>query len=115
MQVALDKFTEITERLDFVINEEITKIQGRATASKNLTVNSKFVDWVRSYKYQRIYIGQKADNKEAELTHLLTQCKEQLQLMKALTWSGNGVGVPVLRTMYISIVKSLIDHASPVL
>ena len=35
--------------------------------------------------------------------------------MRSLAWGGSGVGVPVLRSMYISTVRSVIDYASPLL
>lgn len=62
-----------------------------------------------------MYVGYAADSKEAQLNHILTQCRARLQPLKTLAWSGLGVGVPVLRMMYITTIRSVIEYASPVL
>lgn len=101
--------------MGLVINEEKTKFQCRAVESTELSINNKNIERVRHYKYLRMYVGYTADNKEAELNNLLTQCKARLQPIKVLAWSRTGVGVSVLRSMYISTVRSLIDYARSVL
>ena len=49
------------------------------------------------------------------MNYLTTQCKARMQPLRSLAWSGNGVGVPVLRCMYISTIRSVIEYASPIL
>ncbi|KAK4318782.1 hypothetical protein Pmani_010205 [Petrolisthes manimaculis] len=49
------------------------------------------------------------------MSHIITQCKSRLHPLRCLAWSGTGVGAPVLRTMYVATVRSIIDYASPVL
>lgn len=79
--------------MGLVINEEKTKFQCRAVESTELSINNKNIERVRHYKYLRMYVGYTADNKEAELNNLLTQCKARLQPIKVLAWSRTGVGV----------------------
>lgn len=115
MQVALNKFGMLARKMGLVINEEKTKFQCRSMGEKHLLINGKKIERVRSYKYLGMYIGYKADSKDTELHHILTQCKARLQPLKSLAWSGAGAGVPVLRMMYLTTIRSVIDYASPVL
>ena len=49
------------------------------------------------------------------MNHLLTLGKVRLHPLRALSWSGTGAGPHVLRTVYISTIRSLIDYAAPAL
>lgn len=115
MQVALNKFGMLARKMGLIINEEKTKFQCRSMKEEHLLINGKEIERVRSYKYLGMYIGYKADSKDAELNHILTQCKTRLQPLKSLAWSGTGAGVPVLRMMYLTTIRSVVDYASPVL
>ena len=42
-------------------------------------------------------------------------CKARLKTLKVLANNGYGVGIPVLRTMYIRTIRAIIDYAAPVL
>lgn len=115
MQAALNKFGALTQTMGLIINESKTKFQCRATGHKTLTINGSDIERVRSYKYLGMYVGYGADSKEAELNHLVVQCKARLQPLRSLAWSGRGVGVPVLRMMYLTTVRSVIEYANPIL
>ena len=115
MQNALDNFSKLTQSLGLLINESKTKFQCRATSNKKLMINGKYIERVRSYKYLGMYVGYTADSREAQLNHLQTQCKARIQPLRSLAWRGKGAGVPVLRLMYITTIRSLIEYASPVL
>ena len=62
-----------------------------------------------------MYIGYTAESREAELNYLTTQCRASLKPIKVLAWSGHSIGVPILRMLYQSTVRLLIEYASPVL
>lgn len=115
MQIALNNFGNLTQKMGLVINEDKSKFQCRSIGSKELFVNDKRIERVRSYKYLGMYVGYTADSKEAETNHIITQCKARLHPLRSLAWSGMGVGAPVLRAMYIATIRSIIDYASPVL
>ena len=115
MQEALNKFWSITQSMGLVINEEKTKFQCRAKGRKELAINGQQLERVRTYKYLGIHIGYTADSREAELNHLTVQCKARLQPLRSLAWSGRGAGVPVLRMLYLTTIRTIIDYASPVL
>ena len=50
-----------------------------------------------------------------ELNYVRNACVARLKPLQVLANRGNGAGIPVLRMMYISTVRSIIDCAAPVL
>ena len=115
MHEAILRFTPLSQRLGLVINERKTKFMCRAKTRQELHINSQSIERVTSYKYFGVCIGYTAESKEAEINYLKTQCCARLRALKVLAWHGRGVGVPVLRTLYISTVRSLFEYASPAL
>lgn len=115
MEEALANFTPLSQRLGMVINEQKTKFMSRTRGDIILKVNGKSLERVKSYKYLGVYVGYTSESKDAELNFLKMQCRARMRPMKALAWHGKGVGVPVLRLMYISIVRSVIEYAAPIL
>lgn len=115
MQNAFNNFTNMSNKLGFVINELKTKFMCRSKTNHDLTLNGEHLERVRSYKYLGAYVGYTAESKEVEMRHLTTQARDRLKAIKALAWSGRGVGVPVLRKVYVSVIRSLLHYASPVL
>ena len=87
----------------------------RSKTNQELQLNGKKLERVKSYKYLGVYVGYTAESKEVEVRHLATQFRDRLRAIKALAWSGHGVGVPLLRKVYMSVIRSLFDYASPVL
>ena len=115
MQAALNKFGNLIHTMGLIINEDKTKFQCRAIGHKTLLINGRHIERVRSYKYLGMYVGYGADSREAEVNHLVAQCKARMQPLRSLAWSGRGVGVPVLRMMYLTTIRSVIEYASPIL
>ena len=115
MQEALNTFATLTQRLGLVINENKTKFMCRSKGKHDLHINGKAIERVKTYKYLGVYVGYTAESKEAEVNHLTTQSRSRLRPIKALAWSGRGVGVPILRMLYLSTIRSLIEYACPVL
>lgn len=115
MQVALEKFVSLCQKTGLVINENKTKFISRGRKAVSFKINGKSIENVAYYKYLGMYIGYSHESKDAELNYLLAQCRRRLQPMKALAYSGRGVGIPILRMMYITTVRSLIDYAAPVI
>ena len=103
------------EELGLVINREKTKYQSSGKRVIPLIFNGGPIEKVDAYKYLGVYVGYGAKGREAEVNHLLTLGKVRLQPLRALSWSGTGAGPHVLRTVYISTIRSLIDYAAPAL
>ena len=58
-----------------------------------------------------------AESEEADVNHLTTQCHARLSPIKALAgleW-GRGVGLSILRMLYLSIIRSLFERVSLIL
>ena len=115
MQRALTRLEGTCTQLGLVINESKTKYQCRQRRDAALLLHGVPLDRVREYKYLGVYVGYTRSSKDSQLRHVLTQCQARLQPLKALARAGEGVGVPVLRTMYIATIRSVIDYAAPVL
>ena len=92
-----------------------TKYQCRSHKNAVLMLNGKQLDRVHAYKYLEMYIGYNKTAKNADLRHIEALCQARLQPLRALSCSGCGVGIPVLRMMYVSTVRSVIDYAAPCL
>ena len=52
---------------------------------------------------------------QSTVNYVKNICKARLKPLKVLANNGCGVGIPILQTMYISIIRSIIDYAAPVL
>lgn len=62
-----------------------------------------------------MYIGYNKSAKIAELRHIEALCQSRLQPLRVMSCSGLGAGMPVLRMMCITTVRSMIDYAAPCL
>lgn len=115
MQRTLNTFGALTRKLGLILNENKTKFQCRAKGNKTLAINGSEIGRIHSYKYLSMYVGYTAEAREAEVNFLSAQCKARMQSLRPLAWSSQGVGVPVLRMIYVSTARSIIEYASPVL
>lgn len=115
LQTALNNFSKLAQTLGLVINEEKTKFQSKQRGNVRLSLNDKQVEKVLTYKYLGVYIGFTASSKDAEVNHILTQCRARLRPLRALACRGVGAGVPLLRLIYISTIRALVDYAAPAL
>lgn len=87
----------------------------RATESRESFIDARQTEKVRTYRYLAMHAVYTVDNREAELNHLVVQCKARMELLRSLAWSGRSVGVPLLRVMYYTTIISVGKYASPVL
>ena len=55
------------------------------------------------------------NNVKDQIAHVKNVCTARLKPLKVLSNRANGVGVPVLRSVYLSTVRSIIDYSAPVL
>lgn len=114
MQTALDVIGGICNEIGLVISTSKTKAYTNCKLKTDFILNNESLGWVNCYKYLGVYVGgSQGKNKEYEA--LLATCKTRLRPLKAMAWDGRGASVAVLRTMYISYVRSLIDYAAPAL
>ena len=113
LQAALDTLGDTCRSLGLVINRE-KKVQSKVRGV-SLSLEGQELERVDVYKYLGVYVGFGKQFKDAEVDYLLTLCRARLQPMRALAASGVGVGPEILRMMYISTVRSLIDYAAPIL
>ncbi|XP_069987694.1 uncharacterized protein [Penaeus vannamei] len=115
LQTALNNFSKLAQTLGLVINEENTKFQSKQRGNVRLSLNDKQVEKVLTYKYLGVYSGFTASSKDAEVNHILTQCRARIRPLRALACRGVGAGVPLLRLIYISTIRALVDYAAQAL
>ena len=99
--------------MGLVINENKSKIQSCRISENDLSFNGIELERVNTYKYLGMYIG--FYKSMDELNYVRNICISRLKPLQILANRGNGAGIPVLRMMYISTVRSIIDYAAPVL
>ena len=114
MQAALHVIGDVCKNIGLVISTIITKAYTNCRDKTALTINNERIGWVEYYKYLGVYVGG-SQGKIKEFETLLATCKARLRPMKAMAWDGSGASVAVLRTMYVSYVRSLVDYAAPAL
>ena len=99
--------------MGLVINENKSKIQSCRISENDLSFNGIELERVNTYKYLGMYIG--FYKSMDELNYVRNICVARLKPLQVLANRGNGAGIPVLRMVYISTVRSIIDYAAPVL
>ena len=114
MYNVIDELQSLCVRLGLVINETKTKYQSRAVNGKEFWMNGIRLEKVTSYKYLGMYVSF-CNNVKDQIAHVKNICTARLKPLKVLSNRGNGVGVPVLRSIYLSTVRSIIDYSAPVL
>lgn len=113
MKIALDKFSSLCLQMGLVINENKCKYQIKSNVDQHLMINGQKLEKVNSYKYLGMYIS--FSKNSDEINYLRNVCLARLKPLQVLANKGNGAGIPVLRTVYISTVRSIIDYAAPLL
>ena len=113
MNNAIIELQDLCLYMGLVINESKTKYQSRVVCNRDFSLNGQKIEKVSSYKYLGMYIS--FHNTKNEITYVKNICTARLKPLQVLANKGHGVGIPVLRTMYISTVRSIIDYAAPVL
>ena len=113
MTQALAELDSLCLRMGLVVNVGKTKFQSRDVTDSVLMLNGQRLERVTNYKYLGMHIG--FSSTQSAVNHVKNICKARLKPLKVLANNGCGVGIPVLRTMYISTVRSIIDYATAVL
>ena len=111
---ALQQLSALCVQMGLVINETKTKFQalGRRVHHPP-AINNTPIARVSSYKYLGAIVSFKKTVQTVNYVH--TICLPRLAPLRVLANRGLGVGVPVLRMFYISVIRSIIDYAAPVL
>ena len=76
-------------------------------------LNGQKLEKVTNYKYLGMSIS--FHPTQSAVNYVKNICEARLKPLKVLANNGCGAGIPVLRTMYISTIRSIIDYAAPVL
>ena len=113
MQMALEELQSLCMHMGLVINEGKTKYQSRCHTNNRLMLNGTKLEKVCTYKYLGMHIGYTQSHEE--INYLKNICTARLNPLRVLANKGNGAGIPVLRMVYISTVRSIIDYAAPLL
>ena len=113
LQEALSQLTALCVQMGLVINECKTKIQAIGRVCRPLVVNNVPLPRVHTHKYLGAQLSFK---KSLHTVHYVRDlCLPRLAPLRVLANRGLGAGIPVLRMFYISVIRSLIDYAAPVL
>ncbi|MPC93567.1 hypothetical protein E2C01_088701 [Portunus trituberculatus] len=108
LQLALSQLAALC-----VINECKTKFQAKEKVSWLPTVNNVPIPRVHIQKYPDV---QMSFRKSLQTIHYVQDlCLPQLAPLRLLANRGLEAGIPVLIMFYISVIRSLIDYAAPVL
>lgn len=113
LRLALAELQNLCMHMGLVINENKSKYQSRMMNGCDLKLNGIRLEKVQSYKYLGMYIG--FNKYKDEIDHLKTICTARMNPLRVLANKGNGAGIPVLRMVYISTVRAVIDYAAPML
>ena len=114
MSKVIDEFQSLCISLGLVINENKTKYQSRIVNGKEFWLNEVKLQKVISYKYLGMFISFHNNVKE-QIAYVNNICTTRLKPLKVLSNRVNDVGAPVLRAVYLSIVRSIIDYSATVL
>ena len=114
MKNALAELQNLCLHMGLIVNENKSKFQSRMIQSGcTFVLNGTELEKVSSYKYLGMYI---CFNKSIdEINHVRNVCTARLNPLRVLANKGNGAGIPVLRMVYISTIRSVIDYAAPLL
>ena len=113
LKSALQQLEVLCVQMGLVINTSKTKFQTNLRVCRSPSIHSTKLDRVHSYKYLGAQISFKNPARCVEYVRSL--CLPRLAPLRILSNRGLGVGVTVLRMFYISVIRSLIDYAAPVL
>ena len=113
LKKALVELQSLCLDMGLVINEDKSKIQSCMISENEFLFNGRELERVNTYKYLGMYIG--FSKSMDEINYVRNTCVSRLKPLQILANRGSGAGIPVLRMMYISTVRSIIDYAAPVL
>ena len=109
---ALKELERACNSLGLVISPEKTKVlHKRGKNRKILKLQGKIIEEVATYKYMGVVIGQ-CNHRNDEVAKLQKICQPRLALLKKVAWGSVGSSIPVLRMLYISMIRSVIDYSA---
>ena len=114
MSKVIDEFQFLCISSGLVNNENKTKYQSGIVNGKEFWLNEVKLQKVISYKYLGMFISFHNNVKE-QIAYVNNICTARLKPLEVLANRVNGVGVPVLRAVYLSTARSIIDYPAPVL
>ncbi|XP_063848254.1 uncharacterized protein LOC135093209 [Scylla paramamosain] len=113
LQLALSQLAALCVQMGLVINEYKTKFQVKGKVSRPPTVNNVPISRVHTHKYLGVQLSFR---KSLHAVHYVRDlCLPRLAPLRLLANRDLGARIPVLRMFYISVVRSLINYAAPVL
>ncbi|XP_068212642.1 uncharacterized protein [Palaemon carinicauda] len=113
LSIVLTEMSDLCISLGLVVNESKTKYQLRIVSDKEFWLNGVKLERVTIYKYLGMYIG--FGKIMDQITYVKNICTSRLKPLRVLSNRGNGVGIPILRSVYLATIRSIIDYSAPVL
>ena len=114
---SLRKIEALCNSLGLVISPEKTKVvrrQGKNVTKDPLKLQGHVLQVVKTYKYMGVIVGLWTQ-KEQEVIRLVNSCNPRLALLRKVAWGEVGSSVPIVRRLYITMVRSLMDYAASVI
>ncbi|XP_068204845.1 uncharacterized protein [Palaemon carinicauda] len=113
LSIVLTEMSDLCISLGLVVNEIKTKYQSRIVSDEEFWLNGVKLERVTIYKYLGMYIG--FGKIMDQITYVKNICTSRLKPLRVLSNRGNGVGIPILRSVYLATIRSIIDYSAPVL
>ncbi|KAG0717925.1 RNA-directed DNA polymerase from mobile element jockey [Chionoecetes opilio] len=116
MQESLNLLTDKCEEIGFTISQTKTKAMAKTRNAPldTLRLQGQNVEWVATQRYLGVIVARNNGCK-AEIQHLKDKCRARNRILRAMSWKGMGASGTVILSAYKSLVRSLVDYASPVL
>ena len=116
MQDSLDMMAARCGEIGFTVSQRKTKAMAktRNAPQVSLRLQGQAIDWVTTHRYLGVTVA-KNGSCTAEIQHLREKCRLRNRVLKAMSWKGMGASRRVILHMYKTLVRTVIDYASPVL
>ncbi|KAG0707418.1 Gag-Pol polyprotein [Chionoecetes opilio] len=116
MQESLNLLTDKCEEIGFTLSQTKTKAMAKTRNAPldTLRLQGQNVEWVATQRYLGVIVARNNGCK-AEIQHLKDKCRARNRILRAMSWKGMGASGTVILSAYKSLVRSLVDYASPVL
>jgi ribonuclease HI len=116
IQETLKILEENAKTFSLKISEKKTKAMAFNSPDPqyNFSLYNKEIEWVKHHKYLGIFFD-KHLKFNCHINYLHTKCLKRINLMKSLTTINKGASAKVLKTYYLTAIRSLIDYSAPVL
>lgn len=112
MKKAVNKFTNVCNSIGLVISPEKTKmLAAKERHPLTLTIQGRLIEKVNSYKYMGVVLT-KYGSKWDEIKRIKDKITPRLALLWKVACGSVGATVPLVRQLYISMIRSIIDYSS---